>query len=99
MKGDAPDDVEMDADETLQEKIERLAHLRTELKAYEALVSDLQLDIMNDMKEKDANICNAGRYKITWPLRRIKAKPAQTKEIPAVEEHWERAKTLKLEEL
>jgi predicted phage-related endonuclease len=97
MKGDAPEDVEMDADGDLQEKIERLAHLRTELKAYEALVKDLQLDIMNGMGE--ANICNAGRYKITWPLRRIKAKPAQTKEIPAVEEHWERAKTLKLEEL
>lgn len=99
MKGDAPEDVEMDAGDELKEKIERLAHLRTELKAYEALVSDLQLDIMNDMKEKDANICNAGRYRVTWPSRRIKAKPAQTKEIPAVEEHWERAKTLKLEEL
>jgi len=99
MKGDVPEDVEMDAEHDLKEKIERLAHLRTELKAYEALVTDLQLDIMNDMKEKNANICNAGRYKITWPLRRIKAKPAQTKEIPAVEERWERAKTLKVEEL
>lgn len=97
MKGNAPEDVEMDAGNDLQEKVERLAHLRTELKAYEALVADLQLDIMNAMGE--ANICNAGRYKITWPLRRIKAKPAQTKEIPAVEERWERAKTLKLEEL
>jgi hypothetical protein len=71
--------------------------LRTELKAYEALVTDLQLDIMNAMG--DANICNAGRYKITWPVRRVKAKPAQVKEIAAVEEHWARAKTLKLEEL
>jgi len=99
MKGDAPENVEMDADQELQEKVERLAHLRTELKSYEALVADLQLDIMNSMKEKDANICNAGRYKITWPVRRIKAKPAQTKEIAAVEERWERAKTLKVEEL
>jgi len=99
MKGDVPEDVEIEADNDLQKKIERLAHLRTELKSYEALVSNLQLEIMNDMKEKNANICNAGRYKIIWPLRRIKAKPAQTKEIPAVEEHWERAKTLKLEEL
>ena len=99
MKGDVPENVEMDADQELQEKVERLAHLRTELKAYDALVTDLQLDIMNDMKEKNANICNAGSYKITWPLRRIKAKPAQTKEIPAVEERWERAKTLKVEEL
>lgn len=97
MKGDAPDDVEMDADQDLLEKIERLAHLRTELKSYQALVDDLQLDIMNAMGE--ANICNAGRYKITWPVRRVKAKPAQVKEIPAVEEHWARAKTLKLEEL
>ena len=97
MKGDAPDDVEMDADDDLKEKIERLAHIRTELKAYEALASDLQLDIMNAMGE--ANICNAGQYKITWPVRRVKAKPAQVKEIAAVEEHWARAKTLKLEEL
>jgi len=97
MKGDVPEDVEMDADKELQEKIERLAHLRTELRSYEALASNLQLDIMNAMGE--ANICNAGQYKITWPLRRIKAKPAQTKEIPAVEERWERAKTLKMEEL
>lgn len=97
MKGDVPEDVEMDADDDLQEKIERLAHLRTELKAYQALVDDLQLDIMNSMGE--ANICNAPRYRVTWPLRRIKAKPAQTKEIPAVEEHWARAKTLKVEEL
>jgi len=97
MKGDVPEDVEMDADKELQEKIERLAHTRTELRSYEALASNLQLDIMNAMGE--ANICNAGSYKITWPLRRIKAKPAQTKEIPAVEERWERAKTLKMEEL
>jgi len=97
MKGDVPEDVEMDADKELQEKIERLAHTRTELRSYEALASNLQLDIMNAMGE--ANICNAGQYKITWPLRRIKAKPAQTKEIPAVEERWERAKTLKMEEL
>jgi len=97
MKGDAPEDVEMDADDDLQEKIERLAHLRTELKAYQALVDDLQLDIMNDMGE--ANICNASGYRVTWPVRRIKAKPAQTKEIPAVEEHWARAKTLKVDEL
>jgi len=97
MKGDAPEDVEIDADDELQEKIDRLAHLRTELKAYQALVDDLQLDIMNGMGE--ANVCNAGRYRVTWPVRRIKAKPAQTKEIPAVEEHWQRAKTLKVEEL
>ena len=97
MKGDAPEDVHMDADDDLKEKIERLAHLRTELKAYEALVTDLQLDIMNAMGE--ANVCNTERYRVTWPVRRVKAKPAQTKEISAVEEHWARAKTLKVEEL
>jgi len=97
MKGDAPEDVEMEADDDLQQKIERLAHLRTELKSYQALVEDLQLDIMNAMG--DANICSTVRYKVTWPVRRVKAKPAQTKEIPAVEEHWARAKTLKVEEL
>ena len=89
--------IEIEADSDLQQKIEQLAHLRTELKAYEALVADLQLDIMNAMGE--ANVCNAERYRVTWPVRRVKAKPAQVKEVPAVEEHWARAKTLKLEEL
>ena len=97
MKGDAPDDIEMEADEDLQEKIQRLAHIRTELKAYEALATDLQLDIMNAMGE--ANICHAPGRRVVWPVRKVKAKPAQTKDIPAVEEHWARAKTLKLEEL
>lgn len=97
MKGDAPEDIEMEADDDLQEKIERLSHLRTELKAYQALVDDAQLEVMNAMG--DANICHAKNYRITWPVRKIKAKSAQTKEIPAVEEHWARSKTLKLEEL
>ena len=97
MKGDVPEDVEIEADEELQEMISKLAHLRTELKAYQALEQDLQLDIMNRMG--DANIAHAGQYRITWPLRKVKAKPAQVKEIPAVEEHWARAKTLKLEDV
>lgn len=88
---------EIDADDELQEKISQLAHLQAELKAYEVLVEDLQLDIMNAME--DATSCNAGRYKVIWPIRHIKAKPERTKIIPAVEEKWERGKTLKLEDL
>lgn len=87
----------IDADEELQEKIERLAHLRTELKAYEALTDDLQLEIMEAMK--DASQCNAGAYKVTWPVRNIKAKPEQVKVIPAVEAHQQRGKTLKIEDI
>ena len=87
----------IDADTPLQEKIEQLAHIRSELKAYETLADDLQLDIMEQMQ--DASECVAGRYKVTWPVRNIKAKPEQVKVIPAVEAHQQRGKTLKIEEL
>jgi len=86
----------IDADTPLQEKIEQLAHIRSELKAYETLADDLQLDIMDQMQ--DASECIAGRYKVTWPVRNIKAKPEQVKVIPAVEAHQQRGKTLKIEE-
>ena len=86
----------IDADEDLQQKIHQLAHIRHELKAYEALAEDLQLDIMEQMK--DASECHAGTYKVTWPVRNIKAKPEQVKVIPAVEAHQQRGKTLKIEE-
>lgn len=86
----------IDADEDLQQKIHQLAHIRHELKAYETLAEDLQLDIMDAMK--DASQCNAGSYKVTWPVRNIKAKPEQVKVIPAVEARQERGKTLKIEE-
>jgi predicted phage-related endonuclease len=87
----------LDADDELAEKIQQLAHIRSELKAYEALERDIQLDIMNAMG--DASWCNTQHYKVHWPTRRIKSKPAQLKEVPAVEEHWQRAKTLKVEGL
>lgn len=87
----------IDADDDLAAKIKQLAHIRSELKAYQALEQDLQLDIMNAMG--DASWCNTQYYKVHWPTRRIKAKPAQLKEVPAVEEHLQRAKTLKVEEL
>jgi len=32
---------------------------------------------------RDAEICNAGRYKISWPMRHYKAQPAKT--VPAKE--------------
>ena len=83
------------ADTPLKEKIEQLAHIRSELKAYETLADDLQLDIMDKMK--DASECFAGQYKVTWPVRNIKAKPEQVKVIPAVEARQERGKTLKIE--
>lgn len=87
----------IDADTPLKEKIEQLAHIRSELKAYETLASDLQLEIMDKMK--DASECIAGKYKVTWPVRNIKAKPEQVKVIPAVEAHQQRGQTLKVEEL
>lgn len=87
----------IDADEDLAEKVQRLAHIRSELKAYEALADDLQLDIMEAMQ--DASECHAGTYKVTWPVRNIKAKPEQVKVIPAVEAHQQRGKTLKIEDI
>jgi len=87
----------IDADEELQQKIHQLAHIRHELKAYETLAEDLQLDIMDKMK--DASECNAGSYKVTWPVRNIKAKPEQVKVIPAVEAHQQRGNTFKIEDI
>lgn len=97
MHPQADDDIEIEADDELRQKIEQLAHIKSELKAYEALAADLQTDIMNAMGE--ASRVNAGLYQVTWPMRRVKAKPEQQKIIPAVEEHWVRSKTLKLEGL
>jgi len=87
----------IDADDDLAEKVQRLAHIRSELKAYEALSHDLQLDIMEAMK--DASCVNAGHYKVTWPVRNIKAKPEQVKVIPAVAAEQKRGLTLKIEDL
>jgi len=87
--------VEIEADETLSEKISQLAHIRSELKAYKALEEDLQVDIMNMMG--DATTAYAGSFKAVWPIRHIKAKPARIKEIAAVEESWERGQTLKVD--
>ena len=86
----------IDADEALQEKVHQLAHIRSELKAYEKLAEDLQLDIMEMMK--DADECVAGTYRVVWPVRNIKAKPEQTKIIPAVEASRVRGKTLQIKE-
>lgn len=87
----------IDADEGLAEKVQRLAHIRSELKAYEALAEDLQLEIMEAMR--DASELRANSYKVIWPVRNIKAKPEQVKVIPAVEAHQQRGKTLKVEEI
>lgn len=86
----------IDADEVLQEKVHQLAHIRSELKAYEKLAEDLQIDIMEMMQ--DADECVAGTYRVVWPVRNIKAKPEQTKIIPAVEASRVRGKTLQIKE-
>tara|TARA_R110000851_G_scaffold146607_1_gene286288 strand:- start:1311 stop:1601 length:291 start_codon:yes stop_codon:yes gene_type:complete len=85
------------ATEALQADINQLAHIRSELKAYQQLAEDLQLDIMNTME--DASECLAGAYRVVWPVRNIKAKPEQVKTIPAVEAHQQRSKVLKIEDL
>jgi len=84
------------ADTPLKEKIEQLAHIRAELKGYEELYEKLQVEIMESMQ--DADECIAGSYRVVWPVRNVKAKPEQTKIIPAVEAHRVRGKTLQIKD-
>lgn len=85
----------IDADADMERMMSDMAQFRDQAKAYKQLAEDMQLAIMNKMG--DATKVVSYNYQVTWPMRRVKAKPAQMKEIPAVEEHFVRAKTLKIE--
>lgn len=58
---------------------EKILELREKIMELENAIDRLQINIMDHMR--DAEICNAGRYKISWPMRHYKAQPAKT--VPA----------------
>ncbi len=60
---------------------EKIIELREKIMELEAQIDRLQINIMEQMR--DAEVCNAGRYKISWPMRQYKAQPA--KMVPAKE--------------
>jgi len=60
---------------------EKIISLREAITEAEEAIDRLQRNIMDQMR--DAEICNAGRYKISWPMRHYKAQPAKT--VPAKE--------------
>jgi predicted phage-related endonuclease len=60
---------------------EKIITLREAIAEAEEAIDRLQRNIMDQMR--DAEICNAGRYKISWPMRQYKAQPAKT--VPAKE--------------
>lgn len=60
---------------------EKIITLREAITEAEEAIDRLQRNIMDQMR--DAEICNAGRYKISWPMRHYKAQPAKT--VPAKE--------------
>ena len=60
---------------------EKIITLREAIAESEEAIDRLQRNIMDQMRE--AEICHAGRYKISWPMRQYKAQPAKT--VPAKE--------------
>lgn len=54
---------------------EKIISLREEIFEKENAIDDLQKSIMNNMR--DFEVCNAGRYRISWPMRQYKAQPAK----------------------
>lgn len=60
---------------------EKIISLREAITEAEEAIDRLQRNIMEQMR--DAEICHAGRYKISWPMRNYKAQPAKT--VPAKE--------------
>jgi len=58
---------------------EKIIELREQIMELENAIDRLQINIMEQMR--DAEVCNAGRYKISWPMRQYKAQPAKT--VPA----------------
>ena len=55
---------------------EKIIELREKIMELENAIDSLQINIMEQMR--DAEVCNAGRYRISWPMRQYKAQPAKT---------------------
>jgi predicted phage-related endonuclease len=73
---------------------EKIIELREKIMELETAIDKLQINIMEQMR--DAEICNAGRYKISWPMRQYKAQPAKT--VPAKEAYVIRQSKLSIKD-
>jgi len=73
---------------------EKIIELREKIMELEAQIDRLQINIMEQMR--DAEVCNAGRYKISWPMRQYKAQPA--KMVPAKEAYVIRQSKLSIKD-
>lgn len=73
---------------------EKIISLREAITEAEEAIDRLQRNIMEQMR--DAEICHAGRYKISWPMRNYKAQPAKT--VPAKEAYVIRQSKLSIKD-
>ena len=73
---------------------EKIITIREQITELEAQIDRLQINIMEHMR--DHEICNAGRYKISWPMRQYKAQPAKT--VPAKEAYVIRQSKLSIKD-
>ena len=73
---------------------EKIITIREQIMELEAQIDRLQMNIMEQMR--DAEVCNAGRYKISWPMRQYKAQPA--KMVPAKEAYVIRQSKLSIKD-
>ena len=73
---------------------EKIIALRDKIAEAEDAIDRLQRNIMEQMRDNE--ICNAGRYKISWPMRSYKAQPAKT--VPAKEAYVIRQSKLSIKD-
>ena len=73
---------------------EKIIELREKIMELETAIDRLQINIMEQMRDNE--VCNAGRYKISWPMRQYKAQPAKT--VPAKEAYVIRQSKLSIKD-
>jgi len=73
---------------------EKIIELREKIMELENAIDRLQVNIMEQMRDNE--VCNAGRYKISWPMRSYKAQPAKT--VPAKEAYVIRQSKLSIKD-
>jgi predicted phage-related endonuclease len=73
---------------------EKIIELREKIMELETAIDNLQINIMEQMR--DHEVCNAGRYKISWPMRQYKAQPE--KKVPAKEAYVIRQSKLSIKD-
>lgn len=78
----------------VEELAEKIISLREEIFEREKLIDDLQISIMNNMRDNE--VCLAGRYKISWPMRQYKAQPSKV--VPAKEAYVIRQSKLSIKD-